>query len=469
MEESVRTEPPRDHLTLTDRELLDRLGWFTHIRWIMGGASLLILLASWYVLGIRFCTSDGTDTMGPGARVVLVIFLYNAAFTFAVHAVRSRGHITRRLIVLLALGQIVCDMLAVCALVHYSGGIENFFLIMILLPLVIATELLPQSLAYATAGGAAALVHALAWSEQQGILRHVRVVWPGGSLKSAAPCSSPLYVLEVTTALTVMIFATVFIASSISRRLREREAELEDAYRRLHLADEAKSFFMRKAGHEMRAPLAAIYSILDAVAKGPADLKGEQERLLGRAQHRLHALMDLVEDLRRYSRLRSDDGTLQVKPLWFDRIVTVAMELFHTQAKSAGIHLDGHVEAVMIEGDEELLSQLVTNLVANAVQYTPSGGRIGVELTCRDRLAVLRVADTGIGISEEAREKLFSEFFRAAEAKTVFPEGTGLGLAICKRIVQMHRGEIEVSPRPEGGTVFTVRLPMKLPGGGTPL
>ncbi len=79
--------------------------------------------------------------------------------------------------------------------------------------------------------------------------------------------------------------------------------------------------------------------------------------------------------------------------------------------------------------------------------------------------AVLTVADTGIGISETARERLFEEFYRAPEAKQRFPDGTGLGLAICKQIVEMHAGRIEAAPRPGGGSVMTVSLPLESASG----
>jgi len=144
----------QEQLSLTDRELFYRLGWFTRLRWAMGGMALLILLISGYVLGISFRRGGGAATMVPAVEVVLVIFLYNAAFTFAMHIVKLRGRITRRLIMELALGQLICDMLATCALAHFTGGIVNFFIIFILLPVTIASELLPQSLAYAMTGSA---------------------------------------------------------------------------------------------------------------------------------------------------------------------------------------------------------------------------------------------------------------------------------------------------------------------------
>jgi signal transduction histidine kinase len=454
-------EPRQDNLTLTDRELLYRLGWFTRMRWVLGGFTLLMLLASWYLLGVRYRTADGEGTMGPAANVVLLIFLYNAAFIFLTHVIRARSGVTRRMIVLLASLQIVCDMVAVCAVAHFSGGIENFFIILILVPLVIATELLPKPLAYAAAAFAVLLIQAMAWGEQQGAMPHVRVILPGAGGAVGGAYLSSLYVLEVTGALTALIFATVFVASSISGRLRAREAELERAYHQLNLADEAKSFFMRKAGHDLRAPLSAIHSILASIVHASDDLPEEHRRLIVRAQVRAKAMISMVDELREYSQLRAPDNVLQTRRVGLDEIVRNTTELFRQQAKSTGVALACSTEPVRAVCDEQLIRELVTNLVSNALQYTPRGGRVDVKVTPDTGSALLVVSDTGMGISEEDRGRLFEEFYRSPEAKRTFPEGTGLGLAICRRIVEMHGGEITVTPNAPQGTIFQASLPLR--------
>ena len=451
-------------MSLTDRELLERLGWFTRVRWGMGSSALLILLVSWFVLGVRFRPGGGAATMAPAVNAVLMVFLYNAVFVFLCHILKARGQINRKLIVQLALGQLVCDMVGVCSLAHYTGGVENYFIILVLLPLAITAELLPQRLTYAMAAATVVMVNALAWGEQQGILPHVFVEFHGVS--GSGLYTDWLYVFEVTAALTITIFALVLITSSISKRLRAREAELEQAYRTLGQVDQTKSFFMRKAGHDMRAPLAAIHSMIDALERSLAEPSEEQQHLITRSKYRLAGLMELVADLRRYAVLRSSDSVLKTKPVALDRLVGEATEVFRAQARQQGLTLTCEAEPVRAEVDEELLREVVTNLVANAVQYTPAGGRIDVTLAPDHREVRLSVADTGIGVAEGARDKLFRELFRSNEARTMLPEGTGMGLAITRRIIEMHSGRIEYAPGPEGGSVFTVHLPMLPPAHG---
>jgi len=456
------TSTAQDGLSLTERELFDRLAWFIHIRWFMGLFALMLLLVAWSIMGMRFRQGAEEPRLSPAADAVLVIFLYNALFTFLQHIVSARRRITRPIIIALALGQIACDSLAVCGLVHYTGGIENYFIILILLPLVIAAELLPVWLAYTAALGAAALVHAMAYGELWGVLPHVSIVAdsPGAAVPLAGLYTDALYVAQVTGALTAMMFMIVFIGSAIASRLRDREAQLEDAYRQLSDVDEAKGLFMRQAGHEMRSPLAAMFSILDAISDSANNLNDDHRRLIDCAKRRIKALMELVKDLRHYSWLRSPAAAQEMQMVCLEELVDAAVELFGPQAEAQDVSLTASAQAAQVRGDEDMLREAVANLVTNAIQYTPRGGRIEIELAIEGTSAVLRVADTGIGISAPARRHLFQEFYRSPEAKKHFPDGTGLGLAITRRIVELHAGKIEVHSRLEGGTVFSLRLPL---------
>jgi len=403
-----------DALNITDRELFERLGWFTQVRWVFGLFCMMALLISWYLLGVRFRNNAGELTLTPAVSVIVIIFLYNALFTFLVHVVKSRRRINRRVIVTMALLQIGADLAAISALVHNTGGVENFFIVLVLVPMVIAAELLPQTLAYATAGAAAICINILAWLEQTGVVPHVRVELVGatGVTRPLELYANDLYVLHVTTALTFAVFGLVFVATTIAARLRKREAELEDAYRQLHRTDETKSFFMRKASHEMRAPLSAIHSMLDAVALSTGGLAPQSQHMLERVRNRTQGLMALVRDLHRYSMLRSTEGLVQAEEVGLGEVAMNTAELFREKARVGGITLSCKSVDSPVIGDRELLVEMVTNLVANAVQYTPEGGAVDVTLTHEGPDVILEVADTGIGISEKAREHVFDEFYR---------------------------------------------------------
>jgi signal transduction histidine kinase len=115
---------------------------------------------------------------------------------------------------------------------------------------------------------------------------------------------------------------------------------------------------------------------------------------------------------------------------------------------------------VRVQGDEQRLGQMVWNLLANAKQYTPTGGRIQLRLQRLDGLARLEVQDTGIGISEEDLPHIFDRFYRADDARAIHSDGDGLGLAIVKYVVEAHDGSIKVTSQTGGGTTFVVDLPL---------
>jgi len=325
---------------------------------------------------------------------------------------------------------------------------------------VIAAELLPSWLAYTAAFGNAVLVHALAYGELWGAVPHVSISLQGEALM-ASPHKDVFFVAEVTAALSAMMFMIVFIGSSIAGRLRDREAQLEDACRRLGEIDEVKGFFMRKAGHEMRGPLAAIVSILDAVSVSAADLDESSKQRVQQARRRISAMMDLVHDLRRYAWLRSPAATGDLRQVDLHELLDAAVEQIAPKAELRGISVTcAAAEPIKVIGDEEMLRDLLGNLLANAVQYTLPGGHVEIELTSQAGMATLTVADTGIGISPEAEARMFEEFYRSEEARGHLPDGTGLGLAIARRISELHHGRISARGRRGGGAVFSVSIPL---------
>jgi len=130
------------------------------------------------------------------------------------------------------------------------------------------------------------------------------------------------------------------------------------------------------------------------------------------------------------------------------------------EAKGLEYRLETRDEPLVVVGLGEGLTRAFTNLVSNAVKYTPKGGAVAISVRRKGAVIVLEVADTGIGIPEDALPRMFTEFYRAKNAKATAEEGTGLGLAIAKDVVERHRGQITVESKVGKGSVFTVSLPV---------
>jgi len=241
----------------------------------------------------------------------------------------------------------------------------------------------------------------------------------------------------------------------------EREtAELARAKEELERLDRFKTTFTLTVAHELRAPLTALQSFLIAILKGYIPPE-EQQEILERAVGRTQELLDLVDDLLRLARAKSDQESQKRQVLSLADPLEKVFALQKAQADEKGLTCALEVRArPQVEADPDQMTQLWTNLISNGIKYTPAGGRVTVTLDQQDGWAVGSVADTGIGIAPEDQERIFEEFYRTPQAKAVEARGTGLGLPLVKRIVEAHGGTISVESELGKGSRFTFRLPV---------
>jgi len=236
------------------------------------------------------------------------------------------------------------------------------------------------------------------------------------------------------------------------------------AYRRLEELDQAKSRFVDLVAHELRSPLAAIQSLLDVVLEGYAGTVDESGRqVLQRAQRRVEFLLLLVNDLLDLAAGRLEQMQRERAEIDLAALCRRVIELVQARAGEKGVALSLEIAPgrYTLWGFADHLEGLITNLVDNAIKYTPSGGSVHVGLRCEGAALILTVADTGIGIPAEALPHLFDEFYRAPNARAAEKEGTGLGLAIARQAALEHGGHIDVQSELGRGSVFTVTLPAR--------
>jgi signal transduction histidine kinase len=238
--------------------------------------------------------------------------------------------------------------------------------------------------------------------------------------------------------------------------------ENAQAYLMLEEMDREKSRFVRIATHELRSPISVTESLLTALAGGyVGDLPPAHLAVVQRAIKRVQALQSLVNDL-----LDLASGKVEMRASERRRVAlnTLAGEVCdrlqaRAAAKGLDLRFEGPAGDVEVVADPADIDRLLTNLVGNAVKYTPSGN-VRVTLSHDADRATLVVADTGIGIPEESVPKLFQEFYRAGNAKALDEAGTGLGLAIVKDLADRYAGSIGVESKEGAGTTFTVTLPL---------
>lgn len=240
----------------------------------------------------------------------------------------------------------------------------------------------------------------------------------------------------------------------------EREAEtLAHEKEQMEQLNQFKTEFTTMVAHELRAPITALQSFLLSILKGYVPPE-KQKMILQRAVDRSQELLDLVNDLLNLAVARevTIEQKREILPLHdtLDRI----LPLFQSQIEDKALQLEVDIQDnPVVEADPDQIAQLWTNLISNAIKYTPEQGKVTVKLDEVGGWVIGSVCDTGIGIANEDLPKIFEEFYRTTPAKKFARTGTGLGLTLVKQIIEGHGGTIEVDSQVGKGSCFTFRLP----------
>jgi PAS domain S-box-containing protein len=227
-------------------------------------------------------------------------------------------------------------------------------------------------------------------------------------------------------------------------------------------AERAKSEFVSTVSHELRTPMTSIKGYADLLLMGAVgSLTGEQERFLTIIKSNTDRLTLLVNDLLDISRIESGRLILTPRVVRIDDLIGQVITAMAARAAERELALRSDLPPVLPEVfvDPDRVIQVLTNLVGNACRYTPSGGEIVVLASAHEGEIQVSVRDTGIGISEEDQQRLFSRFFRSDDPTVQEAPGTGLGLSITKSLVEMHGGQIWVESELGHGSTFTFSLP----------
>jgi len=266
--------------------------------------------------------------------------------------------------------------------------------------------------------------------------------------------------------------ARAISASDLSRRIAVEQADselgslaqtLNETFARLETAFGRQVRFTADASHELRTPLSIIHSHAELALtrdRTAPEYKQAIETCL-RAAKRTKSLVDALLVL-----ARADAGKLDLKCERFDLrdAAQESLAMVESRAQERNVSLETDLRSVELEADRTRILQLLTNLLANAIQYNHEGGRVVLTITSEGAKAVLTISDTGVGIAAEDQPHLFERFFRADKARSREAGGSGLGLAICQSIVEAHHGSISFTSRLGEGTTFTIRLPLSRSG-----
>ena len=431
---------------LMQEEAAVKISWFIKLRWLAAAGVLVFAVVGRKLFQLQFA-------IGPFVFIGIFIALYNAVFLLLAHRVQPAGKWSDRF----ASAQVGIDILVLTVLMHFGGGIENPFVSYFLFHTIIAAILLPQHKADLQVLLASICIVTLAIAEFTGLLAHHHI----GLFEPELYDNWKFVTVAVFAFITTLCVADL-LATSITRRLHEREKQLAQANAVLAEQDRIKSEYVMKVAHDLAEPAGTITSCLKLVTQGlTGPIPEKAMDMVQRAQHKSEYLGQLVKDLLSLSRIKavSEIPKTEVK---LPEVVSQVFEELQPHVIEKRLTLEQKLPAALpvVYGNAEAIHELLGNLVSNAVKYTLVGGRVEVSASNTGDKVLVKVRDNGVGIPVEAVGHIFEEFYRADNVKAETIQGTGLGLSIVKQILNVHCGEIWVESKQDKGTTFSFTLPI---------
>ncbi len=226
--------------------------------------------------------------------------------------------------------------------------------------------------------------------------------------------------------------------------------------------DQMKSDFVNMVAHELRSPLVSIRQINSVLLEGLAGpLKDKQQDFVDRGKKKIDALLDLINDLLDVAKIEAGQYVQRRVPTDIGKIIEETVLLMGPRAEEQRIALTHSCRDLKpVQADPKNMEDIFNNLVSNAINYSPEGGRVTITAQGLGEYMEIKVQDTGVGIPPEEIPKIFDKFYRVKSPKTRQVIGTGLGLAIVKGIVEAHQGTVDVESTVDKGTTFRILLPV---------
>jgi signal transduction histidine kinase len=439
---------------LKSTSLIQRAYWLIKLRWVA-----IATLA-----GATFVAAQFMSISLP-TRTLLTIAILLIAYNFILYDLlrywtwSGKAPSSARIGQFLTF-QIAGDLFILTAILHFSGGIENPFSFFFVFHMIIASILRSKRQSYLQATLAVLLFGGLLVLEATRIIPHYRTT----GFADHGLYTDKTFVVGFLFVFTVTLYLVVYMTTSISEQLRTQQDELEEANTQLEEKDQVKNQYVLRVTHDIKGHLAAIQSCLEIVSQGMVGALNEKQKdLVERAYRRTTKCMAFVTALLKLTRMKLS-GRLEMERFSLRNCIlsSLASVQARARAKSIVVHhrIDPAVDDVL--GESVLIEETLTNMLFNAVKYTPDGGQVRLEAVPDGDFIKVRISDTGIGIPPAELPRIFEEFYRAENARAVERDGTGLGLAFAKEVVERHGGCIWVENNPGGGSIFTFTLPSKV-------
>jgi signal transduction histidine kinase len=425
--------------------------WFIRIRWIAVGILIAATYVVKYLLDISiqdksiFILSAVLLFLNVVHRIILGQLKRNSG-TRAIQKIKQEIHF-----------QIITDLIILTLILHFSGGIENPIIIFYFFHMIIASSIFSTFTSYAYALFTMLLAASLAVLECYSIVPH----YPLEGFVAHDLYKNVFYVFGSGVVFTITSILIVFLSHMIIYRSIKTEETYVRTNFELENKDKLKNEYVLRVTHDIKGHVAAILSCIDVIRSGIAGpLTDVQKEFSDRVYERTELLSTFIKNLLNLTRKRlkhdSEFEEFLMKDI-IDKVVLTVQTLAKDKSIDFNFSFDNSIK--IITGNPFTIEELYSNLLLNAVKYTPPNGRISLIVRRQQDQIISEISDSGIGIPKEELPKVFDEFYRASNVPKDIKTGSGLGLSIAKQIVENHKGKIQVSSEPGVWTKFTITLP----------
>jgi signal transduction histidine kinase len=435
-----------------NERLLKRAYWVSRLRWI----AALVVCAATYCSANFFGISLN---IFPLYAISVLLVVYNALLiSFLKYFTRGEfphyGAVKK-----IVEFQISADLVILTFVLHYSGGIENPFVFYFIFHMIIASILLSVMESFLQATFACLLFGLMLLLEYEQIISHYCLK----GFVSNCLYRDTSYIVGTYFTFVTAIYLVVYMASSIATKMRNAEEAYREANEQLRQKDRIKDEYVLRVTHDIKGHLAAIKSCLDVVVrKLVGDLNPEQLDLLETSARRAGSLNTFIKALLNLTSMKLQ-GKMEMSNFSLLDAIDGAFSTVESGALGKSLSLVKKIDVATDEifGNQVSIEEAITDLLLNAIKYTPEKGTVTLRAEDECTFVRIEVEDTGIGIPQNEQPRIFEEFFRASNAKNIERDGTGLGLSIVKQIVENHKGRVGFESKENVGTRIWFELPKR--------
>lgn len=423
--------------------------WLIRLRWL---AVIGILLAATFAYGILNIP-------------VQIIQLYIIAFVLLIlnlisyytlkHSINTETTVKILKPENIVKFQILTDLIILTCLLHFSGGVENPFVIYYVFHMIIASILLSPRSSYIITTIALLFIGVLTLLEYHEIIPHYSLEgFSGHSYYQNKEFLIGTGFIYVTTS-----YLVVYMTVSVSTNLKQHIRAYTEATAALEEKDRIKNEYVLRLTHDIKSHVAAIQNSLDVV------LLSENERdkryFAAKAHKRAQKLTSFVREMLKLTRLRMmHKFDMKVFPIE-ESLEKVIQELRPVALnKKIRINLEKNLTDKMLSGNQISIEEAINNLISNAIKYSPVESNIHVKAVNKKGSVIIEIIDNGIGIPTHEQKLVFHEFYRASNVENIERDSSGSGLSLVKQIITMHNGNISVESKLNEGSKFIITLPL---------